>query len=182
MKLQKYALSCLLILFMGVAIAYAGWKTDYSELDEELSSADAVLIVDQSAGATKYVEAHNLYRQDIVKKTGAYTLLTDDGGRTFTNTGASASITLTCLECTSAIEGWSVTVMNTAGYAVVIDPHANDSFADQSDGEAGEYVSISATKGSQITFVCVEESNSGTEEDEYNWFTQGYVGVLTTED
>jgi hypothetical protein len=185
-KADKFVLAMLGVLFLS-AIAYAGWRESYSELTDHLAYNDGILVQDVSdtsmaaTGTTKYIQAYNLYKYDIVHKTANYTVLTTDVGRTFTNTGATDTIVFTLPECTSATEGINYAFMVTGYYQVTIDPHANDSISDISDGEAGEYV-YNDIKGSAIKLVCIQETMDGSEADAYNWSTMGYVGTWLTED
>lgn len=185
-KGDKLVLAMLGVLLFS-AIAYAGWRETYSELTTHLAYNDGILVQDVSdrtmatTGTTKYIQAYNLYRYEIVAKTASYTVLLTDVGRTFTNTGASQSITFTLPECTSTTEGINYAFMVTDFYMVTIDPNTNDSISDISDGEAGEYI-YNDIKGSAVKLVCIQETMDGSEADAYNWSTMGYVGTWLTED
>ena len=126
----------------------------------------------------------------ITAKTSNYPILVSDGGTIFTNTGATANVTFTLPECESEPgngevgEGWWVAFKVTdTSHEFYVDPDAQDSIKDFSSGEAGEYIYGDQTLGSMIKLTCTQcDSIAGTEEDAYNFVSDGYVGTWTTQD
>lgn len=107
-----------------------------------------------------------------------------DTGSVFTNDDSTGTKTfsITC-ECTAETEGWIASFMVVeSGLAIRVDPHANDSICDMSDGEAGEYIQSDTTRGTAVVVMCIEEDQSGTEADAYNLITFGSNGTWSTED
>ncbi len=106
----------------------------------------------------------------------------DDQGKLFTNddAGATRTYSISC-ECNPRTEGFMVSFLVIEGEAIRVDPHANDSIFDESNGVAGNYIQSDTTLGTAVTVICVEEDMNGSESDEYNLITFGQVGAWTTQ-
>ena len=184
---MKKILLALLILVVWMASTVVAWY-GLNELTSPPAYNDELVVLDKSdttlaaTGTQKYMQWSTVLKWPFLNKTANYTVTTSDVGTMFTNFGATGTITFALPECTSTTLGYRFPFMTVAAYAVYVDPHANDSFCDKSDGEAGEYIYIDSIKGSAINVICIQETMSGTETDAYNWITFGTIGTITTQD
>jgi len=184
MKKIIVALAIVLIWTVSTVVAWYG----LNELTTVPVYNDQFLVLDVSdttlaaTGTQKYVTWSNMLKWTFLNKTADYTVTTSDVGIMFTNFGATGTITFTLPECTSTTLGLRYPFLTVAAYQIRVDPHANDSISDASDGEAGEYVYGDSVKGSAMNVICIQETMSGTETDAYNWMTFGYVGTWTDQD
>lgn len=186
----------IILALFGISYVW-GQVTSLTELNAPLAADDWVMVVDRSDttmspnGTNKKVQPYRLRRWSVVHKTANYNVLSTDCGKLIDNYGATAARTFTLPECVASpsgtgqvTTGWNVRFMVIAAYAIYVDPYANDSIFDFSNGEAGEYIYSDTTPGTALTIACMREasSGSGSETDGYNMVSVGYVGTWTTQD
>lgn len=184
MKKILLAIGIVLIWAVSTVVAWYG----LNELTSPPAYNDEFILLDKSdtslaaTGTQKYTQWSTLLKWPFLNKTASYTVTTNDVGTMITNFGATGTITLTLPECTVTTLGYRYPFLTVAAYQVRVDPHANDSICDKSDGEAGEYIYMDSVLGSAINVICIQETMNGTEADAYNWLTFGTIGTITTED
>lgn len=184
MKKIVLALAIILIWTVSTVVAWYGLNelTTVPAYNDQFIMLDVSDTTLASTGTQKYVTWNTLLKWEFLNKTADYTVTTADVIKMLTNFGATEAITFTLPECTSTTLGIRYPFLTVAAYRVNVDPHANDSIFDQSNGEAGEYIYMDSTAGSAVNVMCVQETMNGTEADAYNWMTFGYIGTITTQD
>jgi hypothetical protein len=89
----------------------------------------------------------------IEAKTSAYTVLASDGGKLFTNRGASGSVTFTLPKTSADLKGWWAEFATVAAQAIVIASNAADTLIVHADATA-DSVTTAATIGQHFKVVC----------------------------
>ena len=185
--MKKLIIAASIVLGLATTVFSAGF-TDYSELDDHMAPTDLLLTQDVSdttmaaAGTTKRIEAHSLFKRDVRRiydqeSDNDYTVTADDCGIWFTNAGATANTVVTLLECTATTEGnWWVFYTMDTDYDFRITPNANDSIADFSPNENGEYIYGDKVVGTAVMCQCMLGDDG-----DYDIYTT-YTGVWTEYD
>lgn len=108
---------------------------------------------------------------DVVAKTADYTVTKGDSGKTFTNTGASGTITLAL---PPAVRGLQLTAHVGAAQEFRLDPDGTETIGMPStgvQGAAGKYLVADAV-GEWVKLKCVIDGK---------WAVEGYFGTWTAE-
>jgi len=168
---------------------YAGMKiSQLDELATHLDHLDLAVVVDTSAGNTMKITPPNLFSYDIEHKAASYPVLSTDGGKVLTNSGASGAISFTLPECivdpddTGEVgEGWWVVVYTVEPYQINVRADPDDSIEDFWTVAADDFIYSDGVVGSAVKCMCVNGNNAYSQTDAYNFYTAGYIGVWTVD-
>lgn len=93
------------------------------------------------------------WAQPVEAKTAAYSVKERDGGKLFTNRGASGSVTFTLPSVTSHLKGFWCEFATVAAQAIVISAGGGDKLVVHADATA-DTVTTAATIGQHFKVIC----------------------------